>query len=67
MSAGVVFFLAGCCVTGWSRTQESHALSGSEAELYSMGSAAVEVLGIPAFLVEQGFAKEPPIVDGDSW
>ena len=31
-----------------------------------MGSAAVEVLGIHAFLVEQGFAKEPPILNGDS-
>ena len=31
-----------------------------------MGSAAVKVLGMHAFLVEQGFAKEPPVVFGDS-
>ena len=29
-----------------------------------MGIAAVEVLGIHAFLVEQGFSKEPPVVVG---
>ena len=39
----------GCCVTSWSRTQASDALSSCEAELYSMGSAAVEVLGYTRF------------------
>ena len=65
MTSGVVL-LAGRCVTSWSRPQASHALSGCEAELYSMGSAAVEVLGIHAFPVEQGFAKEPPVGCGES-
>ena len=63
---GGVVLLAGCCVTSWSRTQASCALSSCESELYAMGSAAVEVLGIHAFLVEQGFSKEPPVVWGDS-
>ena len=31
-----------------------------------MGSNAVEVLGIHAFLMEQGFSKEPPVAWGDS-
>ena len=31
-----------------------------------MGSAAAKVLGIHAFLAEQGFAKEQPVVYGDS-
>eukprot|EP00975_Prorocentrum_lima_P010115 2155992-Prorocentrum_lima.AAC.1 len=31
-----------------------------------MGSAAVEALGLHAFLVEQGFVKEPPVIYGDS-
>ena len=31
-----------------------------------MGSAAAEVLGIHAFFAEQGFAKESPVVYGES-
>ena len=61
VTSGVVL-LAVCCVSSWSRTQASYALSCCESELYAMGSAAVEVLGIHAFLVEQGFSKEPPVV-----
>ena len=53
-----VVLLAGCCVASWSRTQASYALSSCEAELFSIGSAAVEVLGIHAFMVEsQGSRK----------
>ena len=59
---GAVVLLAGCCVASWSRTQASHALSSCESELYAMGSAAVEVLGVRAFVVEQGLSKEPPVV-----
>ena len=59
-----VVLLAGCCVASWSRTQASYALSRCGSELYVMGSAAVEVLGVRAFLVEQGFSKEPPVVWG---
>ena len=58
--------LAGCCVASWSRTQASYALSSCEAELHAMGSAAVGVLGVHAFLLDQLFAKEPPVVWGDS-
>ena len=64
--AGLVVLLAGCCVASWSRTQASCALSSCESELYAMGSAAVDVLGVHAFLVEQGLSKEPPVVWGDS-
>ena len=53
-------------MASWSRTQASYALSSCESELYAMGSAAVEVLGVHAFLVEQGLSKEPPVVWGDS-
>ena len=65
VTVGVVL-LAGCCVASWSRTRASYALSSCESELYAMGSAAVEELGVHAFLVEQGFSKEPPVVWGDS-
>ena len=51
---GGVVLLAGCCVASWSRTRASYALSSCESELDAVGSAAVEVLGIFAFLVEQG-------------
>ena len=53
-------------MASWSRTQASYALSSCESELYALGSAAVEVLGIHAFLVNRGFSKEPPVVWGDS-
>ena len=65
-ATGGVVLLAGCCVSSWYLTQASCALSGSDPELNSMASAAVEVPGIQAFLVEQRFAKEPPVVYGDS-
>ena len=65
-ATGGVVLLAGCCVSSWSLTQASYALSGSDPELNSMASAAVEVPGIHAFMVEQGFAKEQPVVYGDS-
>ena len=51
---GGVVLLAGCCMASWSRTPASYALSSCESELYAMGSPAVEVLGVHAFLVEQG-------------
>ena len=57
-----VVLLAGCCVASWSRTQTSYVLSSCESELYALGSAAVEMLGVHAFLVEQGLSKEPPVV-----
>ena len=54
---GGVVLLAGCCVASWSRTQASNALNSCESELCAMGSAAVELLGAHAFLVEQGSRK----------
>ena len=63
VTTGVVL-LVGCCVTCWSRTEASYALSGCEAEVYSVGSAAVKLLGMQAFLVEWEFAKELLVVCG---
>ena len=65
-TSGGVLLLAGAVVLSWSRTQGAYALSSCEAELYSMGSAAVEALWLAGFLMEQGLLKEPPIVAGDS-
>ena len=42
------------------------ALRSCDSELHAMGSAAVEVLGVHAFVVEQGFSKEPLVVWGES-
>ena len=64
--SGGVLLLAGCLVLSWSRTQNAYALSSCEAELYAMGSAAVEALGAQAFLEKQGLVKEPPVIFGDS-
>ena len=65
-ATGGVKLLARDCVTSVSRTQASYALSSCESELYAMGSAAVGVLGIHAFLEEQSSLKEPPFVEGNN-
>ena len=64
--SGGLIQLCGCCVLSWSRTQASYALSSCEAELYAMGSAAIEVLGIQSFLKEQLKILEPPVLRSDS-
>ena len=48
--SGGILQLCGCCVLSWSRTQSSYALSSCEAELYALGSGAVESLRAQAFL-----------------
>ena len=63
---GGVLRLAGCVILSWSRTQNAYALSSCEAELYALGSAAVETLGAQAFLEEQNLVREPPLIFGDS-
>ena len=65
-TSGGVLLLSGAVVLSWSRTQGAFALSSCEAELYSMGSAAVEALWLAGFLTEQGLLKEPPVIVGDS-
>ncbi len=58
--------LAGCCVLSYARTQASRAQSSCEAELYALGSCAVEALQLASMLAEQGWAVEPPLVYSDS-
>ena len=67
-TTGGVITVAGACVLSYSRTQASRALSSCEAELYAMGSGAVEVLQLHALMVEQGFLKkdEVPLLRTDS-
>ena len=43
-SGGAVLF-HGCAVLAWARTQKTRALSSAEAELYAIGSGAIEGLG----------------------
>ena len=48
-SGGAVLF-RGCAVLTWARTQKTRALSSAEAELYAIGSGAIEGLGTAQLL-----------------
>ena len=48
-SGGAVLF-HGCAVLTWARTQKTRALSSAEAELYGIGSGAIEGLGAAQLL-----------------
>ena len=50
-SGGAVLF-HGCAVLTWARTQKTRALSSAEAELYGIGSGAIEGLGAAQLLKE---------------
>ena len=67
-TSGGVVMVAGACVLSYSRTQASRALSSCEAELYAMGSGAVESLQLHALMCEQGFLQrdEIPLLRTDS-
>jgi hypothetical protein len=65
-TSGGLLLLAGCCVLSYSRTQASRAQSSCEAELYALGSCAVEALQLASLLAEQGWAVEPPLIYSDS-
>ncbi len=65
-TSGGILVLAGCCVLSYARTQASRAQSSCEAELYALGSCAVEALQLASLLAEQGWAVEPPLVYSDS-
>ena len=65
VSGGIVF-VSGAPVLSWSRVQACRALSSCEAELYGMGSAAVEALFVQTILTEQFGIKIPPTLYGDS-
>jgi hypothetical protein len=60
-TSGGVLLVAGACVLSYSRTQASRALSSCEAELYSMGSGAVESLQLHSLMVEQCFLRKEEI------
>ena len=66
ITSGVVLLLAGAVVLTFSRTQASRALSSCEAELYGMGSTSAEAMHLAAFLTEQVWCDEPPLVFSDS-
>ena len=54
-TSGGVLKLYNVTVATWARTQSTVALSSCEAELYAMGSGAVEALGLKSLLDELGF------------
>ena len=64
--SGGALLCGGAPVLTWSRTQASRALSSCEAELYGMGSGAVEALWLASFFSEQGLLRGPPVLYTDS-
>ena len=63
-SGGAVLF-HGCAVLAWARTQKTRALSSTEAELYGIGSGAIEGLGAAQLLTEWQY-KTVPLLQTDS-
>lgn len=63
-SGGAVLF-HGCAVLTWARTQKTRALSSAEAELYGIGSGAIEGLGAAQLLQEWQY-KTVPLLQTDS-
>ena len=63
-SGGPVLF-HGCAVLTWARTQKTRALSSEEAELYAVGSGAIEGLGAAQLLQEWQY-KTVPLLWTDS-
>ena len=63
-SGGAVLF-HGCAVLTWARTQKTRALSSAEAELYAIGSGAIEGLGA-AQLLQVWQCKAVPLLLTDS-
>ena len=49
---GTVVLFYGCAVLTWARAEKTRSLSGAEAELYGIGSGAIEGLGAAQFLQE---------------
>ena len=60
-TSGVAILLCGSTVSYHSRTQTSVALSSAEAELYAIGSAAVEALAVQQLLQEAAMARDVKI------
>ena len=63
-SGGAVLF-HGCAVLTWARAQKTRALSSAEAELYGIGSGAIEGLGAAQLLREWQY-KTVPLLQTDS-
>ena len=63
-SGGAVLF-HGCAVLTWARTKNTRALSSAEAELYAIGSGAIEGLGA-AKLLQEWQCKTVPLLWTDS-
>ena len=63
-SGGAVLF-HGCAVLTWARTQKTRALSSAEAELYGIGSGAIEGLGASQLLREWQY-ETVPLLQTDS-
>ena len=57
-SGGAVLF-HGCAVLTWARTQKTRALSSAEAELYGIGSGAIEGLRAAQLLKEWHYKTVP--------
>ena len=65
ISGGTVMMF-GCAVLTWARTQRTPALSSAEAELYAIGSGAIETLGANTLLKEWGYSDTTPTLMTDS-
>ena len=62
-SGGAVLF-HGCAVLTWARTQKTRALSSAEAELYGIGSGAIEGLGSSTTLARMAIRNSTATSDG---
>ena len=65
ISGGTVMMF-GCAVLARARTQKTPALSSAEAELYAIGSGAIETLGADTLLKEWGYGDTTPTLMTDS-
>ncbi|CAK0806902.1 unnamed protein product, partial [Prorocentrum cordatum] len=65
ISGGTVM-MHGCSALTWARTQKTPALSSAEAELYAIGSGAVETLGTDTLLKKVGYGEAAPAIMMDS-
>jgi hypothetical protein len=64
--SGGALMMYGCTILSYTRTQKTPALSSAEAELYAIGSGAVETLGTATLLKEFGIYDGVPVLRSDS-
>eukprot|EP00959_Pyramimonas_sp_CCMP1952_P427854 8960327-Pyramimonas_sp.AAC.1 len=65
ISGGAVM-MRGCSALARARARQTPALSSAEAELFAIGSGAVETLGADALLREWGYGEAAPAIMTDS-